>query len=158
MDDLLRIVEKVNNAIRSDKIKRTALTTTLAIHKDRIFTKGLDANGAKIGSYGTNPISIAKNRQARNTGKTYFKGGYSEYKSVIGKNPGYVNLTNTGQMNSDYGLIVGGDSYGFGFQNDENSNKSDWMQEKYQKEIFFLSDRELEIFTEVYTTELNKAI
>lgn len=156
MDELLKIADRVNKAIRSDKSKRTALTTTLAIHKQRIFVNGLDANGSKIGSYGTNPISIAKSRQARNTGKTYFKGGYSEYKSAIGKNPGYVNLTNTGQLQSDYGLVVSGDTYGFGFQNTENSNKSDWMSEKYQKEIFEISDSELDVFMDVYLDELNK--
>lgn len=158
MDDLLKIVERVNKAIRSDKSKRTALTTTLAINKQRIFVNGLDANGTKIGTYGTNPISISKSRQARNTGKTYFKGGYSEYKSAIGKNPGYVNLTNTGHMQSDYGLIINGDSYGFGFQNQENANKSTWMSEKYDKDIFELSDKELDVFADVYIEELNKEI
>jgi hypothetical protein len=156
VDDLLKIVEKVNKAIRSDKSKRTALITTLAINKQRIFVNGLDANGSKIGSYGTNPISISKSKQARQTGKTYFKGGYSEYKSVIGKNPGYVNLTNTGQMFADYGLIVNSETYGFGFQNQENVNKSDWMQSKYNKDIFELSDRELDVFVDVYLEELNK--
>jgi hypothetical protein len=158
VDDLLKIVDRVNKAIRSDKSKRTALTTTLAIHKQRIFVNGLDANGAKIGNYSTNPISISKSRQARNTGKTYFKGGYSEYKSAIGKNPGYVNLTNTGQMANDYSLIVNGDFYGFGFQNQENANKSGWMGDKYDKDIFELSDKELDTFANVYIEELNREI
>jgi hypothetical protein len=135
VDDLLKIVERVNKAIRSDKSKRTALTTTLAINKQRIFVNGLDANGSKIGTYSKK---------------------YGEYKSKLGRNPGYVNLTNTGQMFADYGLIVNGDTYGFGFQNDFNFNKSQWAQDKYEKEIFELSDKELDVFVDVYLEELNK--
>lgn len=137
MDDLLKIVDRVNKAIRSDKSKRIALTTTLAINKQRIFVNGLDANGAKIGTYSKK---------------------YGEYKSKLGRNPGYVNLTNTGQMFSDYNLIVNGDTYGFGFHNQENANKSGWMSEKYDKDIFELSDKELDVFAEVYIEELNKDI
>lgn len=135
MDELLKIADRIDKAIRSDKSKRTALTTTLAIHKQRIFVNGLDSNGSKIGTYSKK---------------------YGEYKSKLGRNPGYVNLVNTGQMQSDYGLIVNGDTYGFGFQNTENSNKSEWVQETYKKEIFELSDSELDIYMDVYLDELNK--
>lgn len=108
IDDLIK---RVNAAVRSDKAMRTALTTTLAVHKPRIFEKGLDANNNKIGTYSKEPISISKSKQARNTGKTYFKGGYSEYKSVIGKNPGFVNFRATDQMMMDYGILASNGQY-----------------------------------------------
>ena len=157
-NDLLNIVNKVNNAIRSPQIRRIAASTVLSKQKPRIFEQGLAENGSKIGTYGTNPISIAKNRQARNTGKTYFKGGYSEYKTAVGKNPGYVNLVNTGQLQADYGLIVNGDLLAFGFQNSVNADKAGWMESKYDKEIFELTDPEFNLYVEVLSFELNKAI
>lgn len=155
-NELLNIVNKVNDAIRSPRAKKVALSTVLAVHKPRIFESGLYANGAKIGTYSTRPASISAKNQARNTGQTYFPGGYSEYKTAIGKNPGYVILRNTDQMQNDYGLIQGGDEFGFGFQNQENHNKSIWMQDKYGKDIFALTDKEFEVFVTALVDELNK--
>lgn len=154
-NELTNLIQRINNAIRNDNMYRIALTTGLAIHKPRIFERGLDGNGQKIGTYSTNPISIAKKNQARNTGKTYFKGGYSEYKKDIGRNPGFVNLRNTDQMMGDYGMVG---SKAYGFQNSVNADKSIWMEEKYQKDIFVLSDRELSTITNIIADEFNKAI
>lgn len=156
MDEIRNIVDKLNDAIKSRRTRLIALSSTLAIHKKRIFVDGKDSGGGKIGTYSTNPISISPSRQARNTGKTYFKGGYSEYKSAIGKNPGFVNLRNTDQMENDYGIVISGESYGFGFQNSANADKMGWMEEKYQKPIAELSDAELEAFAQILVDELNK--
>lgn len=155
-NEYLQLIDKVNSAIRSEKVMRIALSSVLARHKPRIFEKGLDGKDSKIGTYSTKPISIAAKNQARNTGKTYFKGGYAEYKKDVGKNPGYVNLRNTDQMMHDYGLIINGNSYGMGFQNKLNYDKSQWMQEKYQKDIFDHDDEELKVLTEVLTFEIQR--
>jgi hypothetical protein len=156
-NEFVNLVTKINSAIRSDKVQRAALSTSFAIHKQRIFAEGMDSKGQKIGTYGTKPISISKDKQARQTGKTYFKGGYSEYKTAVGKNPGFVNLRNTDQMMADYQVIGNASSgFGFGFQNDTNSDKSDWMTDKYEKEIFHASDREVEVFTDAYLYQVNQ--
>ena len=154
-NELTNLIKRINDAIKNDRIYRTALTSGLSIHKPRIFEKGLDGSGQKIGTYSTTPISISKKNQARNTGKTYFKGGYNEYKKDIGRNPGYVNLRNTDQMMGDYGMVG---SKAYGFQNSVNADKSIWMEEKYQKDIFVLSDRELDTIMNIIADELNKAI
>jgi len=152
------LITRINNAARSDRNLRISLTTTLAVHKPRIFNQGFDARGAKIGTYSTKPISISKNKQARNTGKTFFKGGYVEYKSAIGKNPGYVNLRNTDQMMMDYGLVGSNGQYGFGFQNDINSEKSGWMEQKYGKDIFSISNYEENVLADVVVDQLIKSL
>lgn len=157
-NEIIGTIDKLNSAIRSERVMRIALSSVLAIHKPRIFEKGLDGKDSKIGTYSTKPISIAKKNQARNTGKTYFKTGYAEYKKDIGKNPGYVNLRNTDQMMQDYGLIINGNSYGFGFQNELNYNKSQWMQTKYSKDIFDNDNQELEVLANVLVYELQKAL
>lgn len=151
------VIRKVNDAIRSDKAVRAGITTVLAIQKQRIFTAGEDEKQSKIGSYSTKPISISKKNQSRNTGKTYFKGGYSEYKTAIGKNPGYVNLQNTSQMLMDYSFyILGADSYGLGFNNELNYNKSQWMEKKYGKGIFRQSDKESGVLQKVIEDQLGR--
>jgi hypothetical protein len=157
-NDLQKIVGNIKKAIVSDRPMRTALTTVLAIHKPRIFEKGLDRNKTKVGTYSTKPASISKKSQARDTGQTSFKGGYSEYKSAIGKNPGYVNFRNTDQMMMDYQLVKSGNTWGFGFQNQTNFNKSQWLQEKYDKDSFDMSDEELNLFADVLKLEIEKML
>jgi hypothetical protein len=152
------LITKINNAARSDRNIRISLSTTLAVHKPRIFSQGFDAKGQKIGVYSTKPISISKSKQARNTGKTYFKGGYAEYKRAVGKNPGYVNLRNTDQMMMDYGLVGSNGNYGFGFQNTENAKKSHWMEDKYFKVIFDISRNEENVLADVVVDQLIKSL
>jgi hypothetical protein len=153
-NELQAFTDKLKKLATSDKVMRVALSTVLAIHKPRIFQQGQDSKKTKIGTYSTKPISISKNNQARNTGKTYFKGGYAEYKSAIGKNPGYVNLRNTDQMMMDYQLMVNGDKFGFGFQNNVNYDKSQWMQEKYDKDIFDLTEQELNLLADTLKAQI----
>ena len=157
-NELKQLIDKINKEISNEKHLRVAISTALSVHKPRIFESGQDAKGSKIGTYGTNPISISKKQQAKSTGKTYFKGGYSEYKSAIGKNPGYVNLVNTGQMQSDYGIIRTSSGFGLGFQNRLNYDKSQWMQEKYDKDIFDHTQEELDIIANVLSAQINASI
>ena len=155
-NELLDFTNKLIAAIKSPAPKKIALSTVLAVQKPRIFQKGEAEDGSKIGTYGTKPISISRSRQARDTGKTYFSGGYSEYKKDIGKNPGFVNLVNTGQMESDYGIVPVGNEFGFGFQNQANADKMVWMTDKYEKPIAALNDKEADLFVTVLVQEQNK--
>lgn len=157
-NEYLNLITKINSAIRSERNLRVALTTVMAVHKPRIFEQGKDASNSKIGTYGTNPISIAKKNQARQTGKTTFKGGYAEYKRDIGKNPGFVILRNTDQMMMDYGIVQSGTNFGFGFQNEANGNKSIWATDKYDKDIFQLSDQEVDLLGNVLIDQLNRSL
>jgi hypothetical protein len=151
------LINDLNRVIKNDRAIRTALTSVLPVHKKRIFESGKSALGAQIGTYGTKPISIAKKNQARQTGHSYFKGGYSQYKREIGKNPGFVILRNTDQMQVDYGLqVLGSGSFGYGFTNSKNYDKSQWVQDKYDKDIFALSTSEQDLIGDIMTKELFK--
>lgn len=152
------LITRLNSLTRLDQVMRRALSTVLAAQKQRIFVRGQDSDGGKIGNYSTEPISISKKNQARNTGKTYFKGGYSEYKRAIGKNPGFVNLRNTDQMMQDYGIVANNGQWGFGFQNQENYDKSVWMQDKYNKDIFPLTEQELNLLGDTLQFEVQKLL
>lgn len=151
------ILNDLNKLRRNDRAIRVALTTVFAVHKQRIFNKGQAAESGKIGTYSKTPISIARKNQARATGRTYFKGGYSAYKSAIGKNPGFVNLRNTDQMMMDYTFqVIGNGEYGFGFSNDFNFDKSQWAEEKYDKNIFDESKAEGDLMEKILTKELER--
>lgn len=133
MDELLNIVTKVNSAIRSDRGRRIALSTVLSTHKQRIFFQGLAANGSQIGRYSKK---------------------YGEKKSKLGRNPGYVNLRLTDQMMNDYGLVINGDQYAFGFQNSFNADKAGWVSDHFNKDIFHLSESELDLLMDILVKEL----
>lgn len=156
-NELQAFTDKLKKLATSDKVMRVSLTTVLAVHKPRIFQQGQDSKKSKIGTYSTKPISISKKNQARNTGKTYFPGGYAQYKNEIGKG-GTVNLRNTDQMMMDYQLIVNGDKFGFGFQNNTNYDKSQWMQEKYDKDIFDLTEEELNVLADTLKAQIESQL
>jgi hypothetical protein len=151
------LIERIHKAVRSEKAMRTALTSVMTKHKPRIFEGGQDANKSKVGKYSTKPISISKKNQARNTGKTYFPGGYAEYKSAIGKG-GDVNFRDTDQMQMDYQIIQEGDQFAFGFQNGFNFEKSQWLQDKYGKDVFDLTEEELNLLGDIHKAEVEKLL
>jgi hypothetical protein len=151
------VIKKVNDAIRSDKAVRVGITTVLAVQKQRIFSKGQDDKESSIGTYSTKPITISKNKQVRKTGKTHFPGGYAEYKAMTGRDPSVVHLQETSQMFQDYSFhILGVDTYGLGFNNPFNYQKSQWMEAKYKKGIFQQSNQEGEILNRVIEEEIGK--
>lgn len=152
-----KLIAQINRMMQTDRIMVATLSTVLSEQKRRIFQQGRDASGGRIGNYSTKPISISRKNQSRNTGKSYFPGGYREYKSLIGKGAGFVNLRNTDQMMMDYGVhVLGKDEYGLGFNNQFNFDKSEWNEERYNKEIFAESRDEDRLFLRVFEFEFNK--
>ena len=143
--------------MQTDRIMVATLNSVLAEHKDRIFEEGKAADNSKIGNYSTEPISISRKNQSRQTGKTYFKGGYKEYKGLIGKGNSTVNLRNTDQMRMDYTVhVLDKNEYGLGFSNDFNANKAEWNEERFDKNIFDESAEDAKVFDKVFQFELNK--
>jgi hypothetical protein len=151
------VIKQVTDLGAFDRAVKVGVQTVLATQKKRIFVEGEDAGNNKIGTYSTKPISISKKNQSRNTGKTYFKGGYAEYKTAVGKNDGFVNLRNTDQMNFDYQFFdLGNNTYGLGFSNEFNFQKSGWLEKKYDKKIFEQSQREGQLLNSVIEYEISK--
>ncbi|OQB12802.1 MAG: hypothetical protein BWY15_02096 [Firmicutes bacterium ADurb.Bin193] len=152
-----KLILQLNKMIVSDRAGIAAVNSVLAEQKKRIFQQGKASSGGKIGSYSTEPISISKKNQARQTGKTYFKGGYRQYKSLIGKGANTVNLRNTDQMMMDLGTtVVGKGKYGIGFTNQFNADKAEWNEERYDKKIFDTTAKEDNTFARVYEFEIRK--
>ncbi len=150
------LINDLNKILQSDKIYIAAVNSVLVAQKERIFIDGLASDGTKIGTYGTKPISISRKAQSRNTGRTYFKGGYREYKTLSGKGAAFVNLRNTDQLMMDLGTSVNAPSkeYAIGFNNTINGDKRDWMEEKYQKPIFETTEQEDDLFLSLIEGQL----
>lgn len=153
------LIADINRVIQNERVLIAAVNSVFAAQRERIFKQGDATNGSKIGQYSTKPISISKKRQARQTGKSYFPGGYREYKSLTGKETSFVNLQDTGQMMMDLGTtVIGRGEVGIGFSNQFNADKSHWAEEKYRKEIFFTSEKEDDLFDKVIQFELDRQL
>lgn len=61
-------------------------------------------------------------------------------------------------MMMDYGIVQSGSQFGLGFQNKTNADKSIWMTDKYDKEIFDHTQQELDILATVLTDEIQKSL
>lgn len=157
LQKVLRNLREVRTS--SERILKTALVSVQSEMVERIHTQGKDSKGSSIGQYSTNPISISKKNQARNTGKTFFKGGYKEYKNKIGFSGSKVNLENTGQMRQDFSIIdISITALGLGFKNQLNADKSDWMEDKYDKKIYSPTKKENETAIKVIEFEINRIL
>lgn len=152
INDLLRLERN------TQKIILKGLNSILAVQEERIHRKGLAGDGGKIGKYSTNPVSISKKNQARNTGQTYFPGGYAEYKRKIGFSGGSVNLENTGQMKQDYSVIPLDGGGGLGFKNPKNADKSEYVEDHFKKDIYVPTKQEEELFDKIINFEIDKIL
>lgn len=153
---------------------------------ERIFTKGENSNGGRIGNYNsTNPIYVNPNDKKRSpvtfqaigkngdkifksTGKphkTKFFGSYKDFRSDVGRESNFVNLLLFGNLKSNYennsrGFIeaekVSNNEYRTGLDK-ENSLKKSGAEEKYGT-IFKHTSAEIDLFNRVIGLELRNEL
>lgn len=108
------------------RFSRMAALSVFAIHKPRIFEQGLAADGTEIGIYVKNSVNK--------------RGGNRGGEVVI--------LSFTEAMKKDYQPSTQGD-VGYGFSSQVELNKSYWNEERYDKDVFALSDEESTLFIDL---------
>lgn len=92
-----------------DKMVRTAAFDVLPRIKKRIHVDGLNSKEEKIGTYSNSYINYRKKNKRGSSTKVIF--------------------SLTRQMENDFSVIAGrGGSYGLGFKNKLNYDKSEWLQ------------------------------
>lgn len=104
----------------------------------RIFDEGKAASGSQIGTYTKAYIETRK------------KKGLGSSSKVI--------LEFTGQMRNDYHLIQDGPNFASGFLNKVNGDKSEWVEDTYDKEIFNLTKKEQELLDKLVEEKVNDAL
>ena len=161
-----KVVEVSITALRklsdNDKMVRTCATSVLDLMKKRIHTDGKDADGNPIGTYSKGYIVIrtgsfqnaARVSKGKNIGKLKNAGSFSKGNNVGASRPKYnrtsdpkVILSLTREMENDEKVLpLKSGSYGIGFSNKQNFDKSQWCEKTYKKEgkIFSLSSNEVE--------------
>lgn len=129
------LIDSIAKELQDGKFSRIAALTVFAVHKPRIFEKGLNAAGGVIGTYvagSMGPPLKTINGVRRGTTN---RGG------------NVVNLSFTEQMKKDYSMTTQG-VVGYGFVNQFNFDKATWNEERYNAAIFALSEEEEDLFIE----------
>ena len=114
----------MNRIAKTDQVERFVATSMLATTADRIFNKGLAADNTLISEKGYS-VEYMKQRRRMN---------YPNSSKVI--------LQATRQMANDWSVISTGNELGLGFKNSANADKSHWVEDTYDKEIFEHTDQE----------------
>ena len=81
---------------------------------------------------------------------------YAERKKKKGREYKFVNFNCTGRLETDFAnsLEKRGDTYVTGVSNSENSNKVDWLTERYGKQAFMLTKQERLFFSDCVNNSL----
>ena len=156
-------VERLHNLADNDKMLRTAATTVLGLMKQRIHEDGLDANGRAIGTYSKGYmvlrtgayVNAKRVTKGANKNKLKDAGVFTKGATEKANRPKFnrtsdskVILSLTRQMENDMKVIpLKKPSYGIGFSNKENYDKSQWCEATYnlKGKIFALSSNEKEV-------------
>jgi hypothetical protein len=112
---------------------------------DRIFAQGKDANGADIG--------LAK------YGGEYSPSYLSQRKKK-GLQGSKVILQSGAQsgMKTDFSVINDGKDLGLGFLNEHNADKSEWVEDTYNKEIFKSTKDEIKLANAIFEKNVKELL
>lgn len=154
--------------VHYENVVRTVALNALGDVKARIHQQGKASDNSDIGQYSTTPLYVSEKenpgksfgRPIGKTGKSkfasgekagedhasrFFPGGYNEYKTKIGRNQlGKVNLSLSGQLDTQLTLVATSLGYGLGWANDEMYLRAGHLEKKYNKKIWALTDEEAE--------------
>lgn len=144
---------------------RVAAMDINPVSATRIFENGQDTNGQSIGEYSTKPIYISKKNSPRSAGEVkensyFFPGGYKQFKEEIGRGS-QVNLRLFGDLMRDFltpKVTITRNVLKQEVKRQENVNKKAWMEEKYKKNIFGLTQKEEQILVKTFEFEMNKIV
>ena len=166
----------LKNLSDNDKMLRTVASSVLDLMKKRIHTDGKDAEGNQIGTYSKGYMVLrmgsfqnaGRNKKGKNIGKLKDAGVFTDKTIRLDKQTGVftgedkvgkarpkynrgsdtkVILSLTRQMENDMKVVaIKSGSYGIGFSNKLNFDKSQWCEKTYKKEgkIYALSSEEVD--------------
>ena len=132
------LLSRMNELNKTNKIELLVATSMLASTADRIFTQGKDSNNSQIGTYSKEYLKQRRRDNYPNSAK--------------------VILQATRQMANDWSIVNSVQDIGLGFKNQENADKSGWVEGTYNKPIFDHTKDELKLVNELFTKAANKAI
>lgn len=172
ISDVLNGIASNLIGMKNDMLREVA-TSMLPVVKDRIHTDGKAADGTQIGTYSKGYMAVrtgvyqsnGKITKGKNKGETRNVGVFTKGKNKGEERPKYNRTSDTKvvasltrQMESDFSVQATSEGYGLGFNNDENFNKSQYVEATYKKKIYGLTDTEKEQAVEVAGNYTNRKL
>jgi hypothetical protein len=180
-DSITRLINKIGNRIakKSNRIEIVVLKTVEGLMKRRIFNSGIASDGSKIGNYSTRPIlvgasSFANKSKARNVlgskkrrrdeidwrtvkGRrlAVFPGGYKQLRRVQGFQTAYVDLEVNGDLRRSIVVGKSGTDNVIGFFNDDQRIIGRAQEDRFKKDIFAISTKELKEMDRAFIREVD---
>lgn len=139
----------------------------------RIHVDGLDSDNSPIGEYSSGYMRVRTGlfltndvyKSGVNKGKLKPKGVFTKGEHKGQPRPNYQRSTDTKviisltrQLENDYAVIATDKGYAIGFLNPHNFDKSQWVQNTYNKKIFDLTKNEFDRAIEIINDLTSKAI
>ena len=170
------VVVITNKLSSNDIMLRTCATTVLGMMKKRIHEDGKDATGKQIGTYSTGYMKVrtgnfqnsGRKTKGAKKGELKNSGVFSKGESVGQARPKFnrtpdtkVVLSLTRQMENDMKVIpLRSKTYGIGYSNKINFDKSQWCEATYTSEgkIFSLSGDEKQAVNSIVQQFTDNAI
>jgi len=120
-----------------DKLLREVTNTMVGEVGTRIHQKGLNGNGAEIGTYKPSYMRVRESAEYGRDSST----------KVI--------LSLSKEMELDFTAVIDGGKYGLGFKREINFKKATWMEEKY-KNVYKLTPEENQQVTDITVDFIKK--
>lgn len=121
--------QKIAELSNPDYLFRQVVFDLIVLMKRRIHEDGTASDGSQIGTYSSAYLKLREDKYNRTSDTTII-----------------VSLTR--QLENDWSLISDNDNYGIGFNNPFNTQKARWVEENKGKDIFSMSDSELDYATQ----------
>lgn len=121
--------QKIAELSNPDYLFRQVVFDLIVLMKRRIHEDGTASDGSQIGTYSSAYLKLREDKYNRTSDTTII-----------------VSLTR--QLENDWALISDNDNYGIGFNNPFNTQKAQWVEEIKKKDIFSMSDSELDYATQ----------
>lgn len=134
------LVARIDEAIKPENFTRVVATGIISTVHNRIHIQGKAADGSPIGSYENNYLRLRERKYNRLEGKK-------------------VVLSLTRQMENDFSAVVTQNgTWGLGFKNSLNADKSKWVQDHFEKNVYDLTAEEKDMALEIGAEYLQKII
>ncbi|HEV2352837.1 MAG TPA: hypothetical protein VGR89_01230 [Puia sp.] len=157
--ELLSKLQQLQQMGGNDPIMRDVATSMLAEVHDRIHESGLNSSGAPIGTYSPGYMKVRTGNfgnaqrfsRGKHKGDVRTAGVFTKGTHKGEPRPNYNRTSDTKvvasltrQMENDFKVVATGRGYGLGYSNDENFNKSQYVEATYEEKIFDLTEEERE--------------
>lgn len=141
------------------RLVKRVMNLTFREHKNRIFVRGRQSRARQIiGRYSTKPISIGRKQQVRFTGRTFFKGGYKQYRQLAGLDSSKVILVNKGNLRDAYQLVQRGGQFMFVMKDNKSALIAEGNEKRFNAVIFKVSPEELKRFRFFINAEIRRIL